>query len=85
MELCDGDARGLGVPFAVDPIDEFTLPVFDPAEEFALAALFDPIDKLALPDLLAPAAEFLLSGFNLVFELLDELALSRADEFLLPF
>jgi hypothetical protein len=84
IELCDVDAAGLGVPFAVDPVAEFTLPMFDPAEEFVLAALFEPVDEFALPDLLEAADKFVLPGFDLVFELPDELALSRADEFLLP-
>lgn len=90
---CDGDATGLDVPFGVGPVAEFTLPAFDPADEFALPALLDPADEFALPALFAefaspglfePADEFVLPDFDLLFELPAELRLSRA-AFLLLF
>jgi hypothetical protein len=89
---CAGEGDVPGLPFAVDPVAEFTLPEFDPAAEFALPTLFDELDEFALPDLLAefvspglfdPVDEFVLLDFGLLFELPGELELSRADEFLL--
>jgi hypothetical protein len=68
--MTEGEASGF-VPLFVDPAAELLLTAFDPVEVFVLAPLFDPVDELALP------------GLDLVFELAEESALSRAEEFLL--
>jgi hypothetical protein len=84
----DGAVAGPDVPVAGDAVDGFTLPALDPAEEFALPALFDSFDEFALPDLLefspglfAAVDALVLPDFDLVFELPGELELSRVEEF----